>query len=518
MQTVACVWFPDWPLQRLRHEQPQLKSRPVVVYSTTGRGKRVIAVSDLPFQQGVRRGMPLAEAETLMDCSLVSRKTKTAAREPHFQTLDPTADTEMLRQLAIDCECFTPLFGIEDAESPESLLLDVTGCLHLFGGSQDLAMRLAEAFQDRGFRVRVAIAATIGAAWAAAHFIAKHQSPMVVPSSQLSTVLPPLPLEALRLTVNVLSILEELGLRTISQVQTLPRASIPSRFGPLLLKRLDQAFGDEPEFFVAQKPRELFAVHWEGEFPIKSREVLHAVSQELIEDLLSRLTKRREGLRQLRCVLRDCSRRSYEFHIGFTVPTDHARHTFEMLCLQWECADLPDEMDSVHLEAVVTGSLQTAQRDLFGHEPGTDKDHEVVTLLDRLSNRLGYQTVVRGRLRPEAQPELAVAYEPCTDPEMRTPIDPECLKTKLSQRPTSLFTPEPIEALAIAPDGLLQSFRWNQQEHRVIRSWQERIETGWWRVVSANRDYFRIEVHTGHHFWIFRRLDQQDWFIHGTFD
>jgi protein ImuB len=463
--------------------------------------------------------MPLAEAETLMDCNLAPRKAKTTVREPHFQAFDPAADLDRLRQLAIDCECFTPLFGIEDAEFPESLLLDVTGCLHLFGGDQDLASRLSETFRAREFLPRVAIATTIGAAWAAAHFLAKQKSPAVVSSSQLPAVLPPLPLAALRLTVNILSVLQELGLRTISQIQVLPRASIPSRFGPLLLKRLDQAFGDEPEFFVAEKPREPFAVHWEGEFPIKSREVLHAVSQELLEDLLSRLTKRREGLRQLRCVLRDCRRRSYEFHVGFTVPTDHARHTFEMLCLKWERAYLPYEMDSIHLEAVVTGSLQTAQRDLFGHEPGTDKDREVVTLLDRLSNRLGSRTVLRGRLLPEAQPEVAVAYEPCTDPEMRTSIDPECLKTKLSQRPTSLFTqPESIEALAIAPDGLPQSFRWNHQEHHVVRSWQERIETGWWRVVSANRDYFRIEVHTGHHFWIFRRLDQQDWFIHGTFD
>src|SRR4051812_7219248 len=116
MQTVACVWFPNWPLQRLQYEQPQLKSRSVVVYSTTGRGKRVIAASQIPVQQGVRRGMPLAEAETLMDCSLTSRKAKTTAREPHFQASDPTADLDRLRQLAIDCECFTPLFGIEDAE------------------------------------------------------------------------------------------------------------------------------------------------------------------------------------------------------------------------------------------------------------------------------------------------------------------------------------------------------------------------------------------------------------------
>lgn len=463
--------------------------------------------------------MPLAEAETLIERRPVPGNGAATTFEPHFAAIDLAADIDHLRQLAMSCECFTPLFGIEDEESPESLLLDVSGCLHLFGGDQNLAVRLAETFQDHGFQVRIALATTIGAAWAAAHFLAEPQSPMVVLSTQLQTVLAPLPLEALRLTLNILTTLEALGLRTISQIQALPRTSIPSRFGPLLLKRLDQAFGDEPEFFVAEKPREPCSAHWEGEFPIKGREALHAITQELLNNLLGRLVKRREGIRQLRCTLRDGSRHLYEFQVGFTAPTDQARHTFEMLCLQWERTDLPETMDSVYLEAVATGSLQTVQRDLFGYEPGTDPDREVVTLLDRFSNRLGSETVVRGRLLAEAQPEMAVLYQPCTNHKVTEALDNGGFKNRLPQRPTCLFTrPEQIEILVIESTGCPHSFRWNRREYRVVRSWQERIETGWWRPTPANRDYFRIEVHTGHHFWIFRRLGEQGWFIHGTFD
>ena len=52
-----------------------------------------------------------------------------------------------------------------------------------------------------------------------------------------------LPVSALRLAPNTFSMLAECGLRTVGQLQDLPRSSLPSRFGPQLLQRLDQATG-----------------------------------------------------------------------------------------------------------------------------------------------------------------------------------------------------------------------------------------------------------------------------------
>lgn len=120
MSRMVCVWLPNWPLQRLRHERPELRDRPVVLSTNIGnRGPRVAAVEG----DGLVVGMPLAEAEALL-------AGQTAAHiEPH----DPAADLAGLRELARTCNNFTPLFGIEEAQSPECLLLDVIGCEHLFG-------------------------------------------------------------------------------------------------------------------------------------------------------------------------------------------------------------------------------------------------------------------------------------------------------------------------------------------------------------------------------------------------
>ena len=57
-----------------------------------------------------------------------------------------------------------------------------------------------------------------------------------------------------------------------------------------------------------------------------------------------------------------------------------------------------------------------------------------------------------------------------------------------------------------------------KRAYRVIRFWgPERIETGWWRGRSIRRDYYRVETDRGTRFWLFRRLTDGHWFLHGEF-
>jgi protein ImuB len=83
---------------------------------------------------------------------------------------DPEADRQALEALAADCQQFSPLVGCERAAAPESLFFDVTGLGPLFGGEEALARRIVEWFRRRGLEIRLAIAGTLGAAWALAHF------------------------------------------------------------------------------------------------------------------------------------------------------------------------------------------------------------------------------------------------------------------------------------------------------------------------------------------------------------
>jgi protein ImuB len=87
-------------------------------------------------------------------------------------------------------------------------------------------------------------------------------------------------------------------------------------------------------------------------------------------------------------------------------------------------------------------------------------------------------------------------------------------------RPLHLETPPaPLQVLSLAPEGPPLQFRWRGDWRRVARAWgPERIQTGWWRGPYVQRDYYRVETTEGARFWLFRRLTDAAWFLHGIFD
>ena len=53
MQRILAIWLPNWPIQRLIHDKPELERRAVILQHRTRRGLCVLACSRLARQQGV---------------------------------------------------------------------------------------------------------------------------------------------------------------------------------------------------------------------------------------------------------------------------------------------------------------------------------------------------------------------------------------------------------------------------------------------------------------------------------
>src|SRR3972149_6213917 len=81
---------------------------------------------------------------------------------------DPFGDVAALKKLARWCRRYSPVIGVEDADQPEALLLDITGCAHLFDGEQTLARLVLRDAARWKLTAHAAIADTIGAARGAA--------------------------------------------------------------------------------------------------------------------------------------------------------------------------------------------------------------------------------------------------------------------------------------------------------------------------------------------------------------
>ena len=154
-------------------------------------------------------------------------------------------DPETLQAAAARCKQFTPLVGIDPDVFPQSVLLDITRVVDLFGGEAALVQRIAAELRAEGWQFRAAVADTPGAAWALAAYAAK---PAQVPGLN-DPIIPhpsslfPLPLAALRLPEPIIALLHSLGVWRVGQLQALPRRELSSRFGPELLDCLDRATG-----------------------------------------------------------------------------------------------------------------------------------------------------------------------------------------------------------------------------------------------------------------------------------
>lgn len=552
-------------------------------------GECVAACSTAALRRGVRVGMPLAEAISLLEWGMANsglrneqrrgQRIKNAAVgkketcegpkglalpaatgnpqpaicEPH----EPDLDRQALLQLAAWCEQFSPHVGLETHPEPQSLLMDVTGLGPLFGGEAALAWRVIEAFARRGYSVRVAVADTIGAAWAFSRFGGDPRSgspsaypmrgnvrvsaPRIVPPEEHVAALAPLAIEALRLPPATRMALHQLGLFQIGQVASLPRASLAARFQEqgqcVLLERLDQAWGVREELITPHRPPPEFCAERCLEYPLQRLTEVRWVLAELFQQICRELAARDQGAVRVACRF-DCERGEVrKLDLGLFQPTAAAERLLELTTLQLDRMRLPGAVGRIGVEAPIVAPLSVRQQTLFLEE-SRNRPRELALLLDRLSSRLGSGRVLRPRLLPDAQPERAFCEESLVGAirkvENRDPAKKNGRRKGGSkaqgeawahtthdspiafERPLRLWkSPIAIEVVAVA-DGPPASFRVGRRRFRVHRWWgPERIETGWWRGRSIRRDYYHVETTTGSRYWIFRQLRNRRWFLHG---
>ena len=466
-----------------------------------------------PFPSGINRGMPLGEAVSLVGSS---------AGALHLEEYDPVADREALADLATWCGRFSPLVSVEDATAPDSLLLDVTGIAHFFGGEVSLVDRVVGDFARRGLTVHLGLADTVGAAWAVAHFGLSALS--IVPAGETRIALRPLPVEALRLSGEVVDLLHQLGVYGIGQLERLPRADFASRFGPRLIERLDQAMGQLPEPTPAHHLPPEFEAHRALEHPTAHRKTVESILEQLITEVAQKLLHGGRGVVRLACRL-DCrAAGKIDFDVGLFQASASAEHLIGLAQTRLARLLLPGPVNAIHVEAAITAVFRPRQEELFADGTSAKRGRTLAGLVDRLTSRLGRRSVLGARLVSDAQPELAYCHLPMVDGTLhryrRGNLSRRDKMAELPPRPLRLFErPTDLAVVSIAPDGPPLRFGLHGSEHRIARSWgPERIETGWWRGHRIGRDYYRVETTTGRRYWLFRKIRDGRWFMHGQFE
>lgn len=497
---------------------------------------------------GMTPGMPLADAQALV---------------PGLLTLpaEPVEDSRALVLLAEWCGRYTPWVAPDGADG---LFLEIAGCGHLFGGEDALARDLLERMARFGLAARVAVADTPGAAWALARFGAANPALLGDGSCEeamLAAALGPLPASALRLSAAHVEELRRLGLRRIADIAALPRAALTTRFGAGVARRLDQAFGRDFEPLSPHQPAAPDRVRSTFAEPVRARDAIEAVLDDLLGRLCARLAERGYGARRLDFALYRTDGTVATASVGTSRPSTDARHLARLFAEKLDHLDPGFGADVIALAAPLTeafAAVQTTQ--LAAHAGDSSAAHggldALAPLVDRLDNRLGAGAVARLAPVDSHLPERAVARRPPLAATARAPAP----WPARGPRPVRLFDPpEPVDAVAPVPDDPPIMFRWRNVLHRVARAdGPERIAPEWWRPLAARntsktapglfpdlpsdssddardpprvtaadegtatRDYYRVEDTEGRRFWLYRHGLYRPgaapgWFLHGLF-
>ena len=521
-QRILCVWIPDWPIQRRIAAEPELERRLMLLTEPTRRGEFVRYGNELARRRGVRVGMPLAEARTFARSR--DRLVIESVQREH--------DLKALRQCALGCEQYSSRIGLEDADHPECILMDVTGVAHFFGGERSLAEQLQTELLRQRITPRMALAETVGAAWAAAHYLTQPKRPLVIlPSTQ--SWLQSLPMEGLRLPEATLSKLRRLGIHAVHQLLALNRVSLIRRLGNELLLRLDQLLGERPEPITPCRPLPTYRVKLSLESGVTHPEALEQVCSLLLGQLLHQLREQRVGTRRLVCEFRCENHTSPCLQVRLSEASDTLGHLEKLLRYQLERLRLNAPVIELRMEALEVAPLQMTQQEFYASE-SRDGARQFGMLLDRLSNRLGEEAVVTPCLLPSPIPERAVQFLSVTDTTFPSSAKLSGAGAKLSgadaalssrvferlgvlDRPPVLFPkPRPMQVIPTLLDGLPTVLFWKGARFDIACHWgPERIESGWWQSGTVSRDYFRVETTAGQWLLIFQQLRDRRWFWQG---
>ena len=504
---------------------------------------RIAALNEVARALGLTPGLALADAR---------------ARVPDLETVDhdPAGDHALLEWLAESCALYSPMVALDP---PDGIVLDITGCAHLWGGEAGLLSDLGARLAHQGFTARIALAETPDKARA----MARHGQEQLsinrrVPPERLneerSPYAAPLPIAALDLPEDQTRALHRAGLTSIAMLAERPRSVLAARFGEAMTAKLARVLGEEDVRITPRRsPPALSVAHRFAEPAARTAYVLEVIA-ELAREAQIELRQRGEGGRHFTVSLfrsdGDTRRLAIETGSATRDPALLMRLLRERIDTLADPLDPGFGYDAVRLDVANTQRLGAVQLQMEG---GADPDAAVNPLLDRLAVRLGGARVRRLVPGNSHVPELAGLSVASASLSLskgcfsslgesgsvrRTALrqaqgsgDVETSNPPL--RPLHLLDPpQRVEVIAAVPDGPPKRFRWRRRTHDVARhEGPERIASEWWTRKDGHipgkggltRDYYRVEDSEGRRFWLFRHglfgaeKANPDWYLHGVF-
>jgi protein ImuB len=545
---VLSLWFPRMGAERLLRQARVTEEQPFAVVQDTGKTQVISSLSVSAEGWGLSHGQPLRDALAMYP-DLITR------------LQNRQLEARFLASLRRWASKFSPWVA---EEIPNALVIDLTGCAHLFGGELGVIQQVELDCLNLGLSVHIGMADTKGAAWALARYAGqplglsrtgdaidqeapatrsravkrrnweRGGQPPRLQSSQggfariaapgfTQQALAPLPVAALRLEDHVITSLNRLGLRRVENLMDQPRAAIARRFGKGTIYRMDQALGVAPEPISPAKQSLHLACRLTLPEPIGLIEDMLAALDKLLPRLAASLTAKGRGVRRLRLEAYRTDQTMQSVEVGLARPSADMALIRQLLVIKLEDIKVEFGIDVLRVVAAQTEPIYAHQhKGKIKAGPAVaarlSQNTELDDLIGKLGARIGLEAITRlhpgdSHIPEKASQVLAAAW---SMPQMDWPI-------VLRARPLIYFQPEPIVAAEVPKVPL--HFKWRGQSHE-LQSAQgpERIAPEWWLAErawrSGTRDYWRVVTKSGDRLWLYFAHGgaiSGGWFCHGRF-
>lgn len=465
----ACVLLPQLALDGVLRRRPP-SDEPLVLVSGPAQARVVHAANASARAAGLYRGQRLAAAQALLN---------------QFAMVDHDAEDEARWHRLLAAWAYR--YSAEVGLLAHAVVLEVSRSLNLFGPWPRFESLLREDLRELGFRHRIALAPTPHAAYVLAGV---HDGMAVLTPETLRRALSPIAIAHARLPIEAAQALPSMGVRSLGQLLSLPRASLQRRFGAELVARLDRLTGDEPTPMDSYRPPDTFEQRMEWTHEITHVEALVFPLRRLTGDLAAYLAGRDGGVQRFELELEHRSGPPTRVVIGMLTPGRDATLLFDGARGRLERLALSQPVVAMRLVARELPPFVPAGRDLFDTRPAHAVPLE--QLRERLRARLGEASIQHLRRTVDPRPERAQTSAPGMAPERVTVLP----------RPTWLLdAPKPWRGPA-----------------PTILAGPERIETGWWDGGDLRRDYYVVRTAQGQCAWMYCAPGEQGaWMLHGWF-
>ncbi|MEM8988562.1 MAG: DNA polymerase Y family protein, partial [Pseudomonadota bacterium] len=369
---VLSLWLPHLPLdRRVRLGDPRTDG-PFAIIEEAKNAWRLAHVNPHARRAGVSEGFTLADARAICPDLLT---------EP----ADPIREATLLRALWRWADCLSPRVAIDP---PDCLLLDITGCAHLFSGEEAMAKHARQRLADMQITSRIGVADTKDGARALARCAVDPVS--IAQPGKTNEALMSLPIASLNIDHSIAVELARTGLKTIGQLYAIKSSELARRFGLDLTEALGRSLGHQPDPVTPAAAEPVYAARMTLPEPIGFKSDLEGVLKRLAVSVCGRLEQDQKGARRFTLTVRCVDTGDHELTIGFARPCSESSLILQQFAHPLDKLKIEFGADWFRLAAAQV-EPQCARQTAFGKD--TQESENIDRLISTLGNRVGFDHV-----------------------------------------------------------------------------------------------------------------------------